>query len=387
MEISSDDLESLRLDPTPALRGRIAGEIGREFAAGGLSAPARADAVAIFRALLDDVEIEVRRAMAEALARTPDLPGDIAIRLVRDVFEVAQPVLQYSRALTDDDLIAIVNNPVPADSRRRFGIGERSSLAVEIERRLISMARRAEISAPLSARLVDAGGARVVVTLVANPGAVIAEPVAQRAIDRFAGDAEVQSAFVGREGLPVAVVERLLFLVSEAMRKALCERNAVAPATLAGVARQVKERGTIALIVEQADDTASQQLVDSLARRGRLSATLILRALCERAFAFVERALAALAKQPLEAVRGCLRHGDAGDREALYRQARLPLPVQPALDRAISASYREGVPHDAGDAAAYRAHMVAVIAPFAAQGDEPPPPDIDTILARLSRGG
>ena len=79
MEISSDDLESLRQDSTPALRSRLAGEIGREFAAGELSPRAHADAVAIFRALLDDVEIEVRRAMAEALARTPDLPGDIAV--------------------------------------------------------------------------------------------------------------------------------------------------------------------------------------------------------------------------------------------------------------------------------------------------------------------
>lgn len=389
MAISSNDLQRLRDASTPELRGRIVGEIGAEFAAGDLTPRARSDAVAIFRALLEDVEVEVRRSMAEVLARTPELPNDIAKRLAHDVLEVSQPMIELSDALSEDDLVAIVENPVPKELRQNYGVGERSSLVVEIERRLNSVARRPAISGRLSAKLVDHGSSGVVATLLFNPGATIEEPTAHKAMDRFGDDNDVQAAFASRDSLPVAVVERLLFLVSEAMRDSLCTKYMVPPAAVAGISQQVKERATMALLTDRSASGAIR-LVDTLASQDRLTATLILRAICTGCFAFVEHGLASMAASPVEVVRSSLRHGAERDLSALYRDAHVPAQVIPALDRAVAVAYREGVPADPDDIDAYSTHMMGALSPIVTSGEDGLPAgaiaDIDAVIAHVGRG-
>ncbi len=389
MAISSNDLQRLQEASTPALRGRIVSEIGAEFAAGDLTPRARADAVAIFRALLDDVEVEVRRSMSQALANTPDLPNDIAKRLARDVLEVSEPVIELSDALSEDDLVEIVENPVPQELRQNYGVGERSALVVEIERRLSSVARRSSVTGRLSDKLVEHGGAGVVATLLANPGATIEEPTAHKAMDRFGDDNAVQAAFAERESLPVAVVERLLFVVSEAMRDTLCTKHIVPPAVVAGVSQQVKERATMALLTDHSAAT-SRKLVDTLTRQDRLTATLILRGICTGCFAFVEHGLASMAGSPVEVVRSSLRHGEANELTALYRDAHIPAQVIPALDRAIAVAYRDGVPADPDDAKAYSTHMLGALSPVVTSGKNALPAgaiaDIDAVIAHVGRG-
>ncbi len=389
MGISSDDLQRLRDASTPELRGRIVGEIGAEFAAGDLTPRARADAVAIFRALLDDVEVEVRRSMSQALARTPELPNDIAKRLARDVLEVSEPVIELSDALSENDLVEIVENPVPQELRQNYGVGERSSLVVEIERRLNSVARRSAISGRLSDKLVDHGSPGVVATLLSNSGATIEEPTAHKAMDRFGNDNVVQDAFASRDSLPMGVVERLLFVVSQAMRDSLCSKHMVPPAAVAGISQQVKERATMALLTD-GSARGARKLVETLARQDRLTATLILRALCTGRFAFVENGLASMAEQPVEIVRSTLRHGAEDDLAALYRDAHVPAQVLPALDRAVAVAYREGVSADPDDGNAYSTHMLGALSPVVTAGKDALPAgaiaDIDAVIAHVGRG-
>ncbi len=389
MGISSDDLQRLRDASTPELRGRIAGQIGAEFSSGDLTPRARSDAIAIFRALLEDVEVEVRRSMSQALARTPDLPSDIAKRLARDVLEVSQPVIELSDALSEDDLVEIVENPVPQELRQNYGVGERSSLVVEIERRLNSVARRQSISGRLSDKLVDHGSPSVVATLLSNPGATIEEPTAHKAIDRFGNDNAVQAAFATRDSVPVAVVERLLFVVSVAVRDTLCTKHQVPPAVVASVSQQVKERATMALLTDRSVGGA-RRLVDTLASQDRLTATLILRGICTGCFAFVEHGLASMAGSPVEVVRSSLRHGGERDLAALYRDAHVPAQVIPALDRAIAVAYRDGVPADPDDVEAYSTHMLGALSPVVTEGKDALPAgaiaDIDAVIAHVGRG-
>jgi len=387
--ISSDDLQRLRDASTPELRGRIAGQSGAEFSSGDLTPRARSDAIAIFRALLEDVEVEVRRSMSQALARTPDLPSDIAKRLARDVLEVSQPVIELSDALSEDDLVEIVENPVPQELRQNYGVGERSSLVVEIERRLNSVARRQSISGRLSDKLVDHGSPSVVATLLSNPGATIEEPTAHKAIDRFGNDNAVQAAFATRDSVPVAVVERLLFVVSVAVRDTLCTKHQVPPAVVASVSQQVKERATMALLTDRSVGGA-RRLVDTLASQDRLTATLILRGICTGCFAFVEHGLASMAGSPVEVVRSSLRHGGERDLAALYRDAHVPAQVIPALDRAIAVAYRDGVPADPDDVEAYSTHMLGALSPVVTEGKDALPAgaiaDIDAVIAHVGRG-
>jgi uncharacterized protein (DUF2336 family) len=392
--LTSEHVDRLRAAPTATLREQIAAEIAGDYSGDRLTPRARADAVAIFRALLDDVEVTVRKAMAEALARARELPRDIALALARDAVEVALPVLELSEVLTEDDLVEIVRNPVPEALRRRFGVRERSALAAEAERRLVAVARRRSVSATLCAALIEEGTPPVAVTLLGNQGAEVDEPVAHRTIERFGTLVEVQTALVERTALPVTVVERLLFLTSEALRARLGERHNLSPRLLSGLALQVRERATLDLLEGDEGGARMVRLVNRLAREGRLTPTLILRALCTGKVAFFETALARRTGVSVEALCNRLRHGDRLDLKQLYRWAAVPAAIVPAFDSAVETAYRAGAGTDAAasaGSAAFARRMVVALAPLAdGEGSEASvafaEPDLDYLLARLCRG-
>ena len=69
----------------------------------------------------------VRRALAITLKNSSVLPRDVALKLARDVDSVALPVLNYSPAVTDEDLAEIVRASDPAKEvavARRSGFSD-----------------------------------------------------------------------------------------------------------------------------------------------------------------------------------------------------------------------------------------------------------------------
>ena len=94
----------------------------------------RAAAQKILRLLADDAAELVRRAMAVTLKASDLIPHDVARRLAADVDSVALPVINFSPAFTDEDLIEIVTagssvRQVAVASRPRVGRDVASVLA------------------------------------------------------------------------------------------------------------------------------------------------------------------------------------------------------------------------------------------------------------------
>src|SRR4029078_6057351 len=61
----------------------------------------------VFRTLLKDTEVQVRKAFSEAIKNIEDMPYDVVVKLARDIEEVSLPVLEFSDVLSDIDLIDI----------------------------------------------------------------------------------------------------------------------------------------------------------------------------------------------------------------------------------------------------------------------------------------
>ncbi|HEX9648596.1 MAG TPA: DUF2336 domain-containing protein [Alphaproteobacteria bacterium] len=339
MALTARDVEELSRDRGPTARRRVIGEVGRAYANGALSPRARREALAIARVVLDDVEVVVRQAMAEALCRAPDLPRDLALALAKDVFEVARPILEISRALSDDDLIELIRDPVSRALRARLGLSGEDALAVEAERRRIAVARRQTVSERVAQALIEEGTATVAATVLANRGATIGEPAIHLAVKRFGTDQGVQSALVDRATLPVTVVERLMYLVSEGLRASLEQRHTVSPRVLAAIARQVREKATLDLLKGDDGEVRGDRLVAGLERQGRLTPTLILRAVCTGKIQFAESALAQVTDLPIDAVRSRLRHGSALDVRDLARRAGLPAHFAPVIESLFRRAY------------------------------------------------
>lgn len=291
----------LSQDSSPGSRAEVAGTVGRALDVGSLAESERRLATEIVRRLAVDVERQVRETLAQAVRRTPDLPHDVALILARDIASVAAPLLSESSVLSDDDLVDLV-----------AGSDEAKQLAV---------ASRPSLSEAVADALVAHGSEEVVVAVVSNPGAELAEPTLDLALDRFPDSERVHAPMIERDALPVAVAERLVAVVSERLQSELVRRHAL-PADLAtDLILDSRERATLSLVDDGAPPERVEDLVRALARGGRLTSSIVVRAACVGDVAFVETALAVMAGVPVENA-GRLVH-DAGRRglEALADKA------------------------------------------------------------------
>jgi uncharacterized protein (DUF2336 family) len=327
--LSKADVERLLSDPSADARADTAEKVAALFANGALSAAEREIGEQIFRLMLKDAEVKVRSALAHQLKMSEELPHDIALALARDV-EAGIPMLECSHVLNDADLIEIV----------RGGLrGQQTAIA-----------RRDTVSQPLASELVDHGNGAVVAELAANEGAELDEELLTRAVAQFGGDARVQEALVHRSALPVTVAERLVSVVTERLRDYLVTHHELSPDTAADLILESRERATIALLPAGAQaDADLEKLVEQLHANGRLTPSLVLRALCLGDIPFFEVAVARLAGIPLINARMLVHDGGMLGLKAIYQRAKLPQALYPgfrtAFDVVREAQY-DGGDHD-----------------------------------------
>ena len=270
------DIARLLADPVLEHRVATAGRVAQRLA-GRLSDDERKLAEELVRLFIKDATVSVRAALAENLAHNPNLPRDIAITLSADVAAVAVPLVRASEVLTDEDLIDIVR-----------------SAGTEVQR---AVALRDSVSEAVSDALVDTGKAEIVATVVANKGAVLSEPTLLGVAQRFGSDELVAGPLVARPQLPISVSERLINLLSAALRDELVARQVLPDDLASDLVLQARERAVMALIGAETKDAAA--LAAQLHAGGRLTFSIVLRALCMGDLPFFEAALACLAGIPV----------------------------------------------------------------------------------------
>ncbi len=221
----------------------------------------------ILAKLLHDLEMTVRRDLAERLAAKEEAPRELVRLLANDDIDVAQPLLRQSRLLQDEDLIEIV----------RY----RSH-----EHRLVVAAREG-LSPAVSEALVHYGDEAVIEALINNKDAAISQQalaylVAEaRRVDRF------HEPLLQRADLPPVLAHRMFWWVSASLRQAILTKF---PLTLDMVDEAIGETTRAVL---QAPDSEAHRLSRSLATRGKLNEEFVVQNLRH---GFVSAALSGLAE-------------------------------------------------------------------------------------------
>lgn len=258
----------------------------------------------ILRLLANDAAELVRRAMAVTLKASDLIPRDVARRLAADVDSVALPLINFSPAFSDEDLIEIVRAGSPV--------------------RQAAVAGRPRVSRDVADAVAEVGGETAVRTLAANDNADIAEAALGRCVDRFGDTPEIIAALAYRQVLPLSVSERLIELASDAVREHLVTRHAVAPETAIRLASFARERATVDLVDQASTQADLPRFVATLNGRRALTGSLLLRALARGQMALFEHGLAELAGAPHS--RAWLMIHDAGPLglKAIYDRAGLP---------------------------------------------------------------
>src|SRR5438093_7845825 len=94
--LSPADIAALAANPSASNRAAIAAKLAGAFDRAPLTPAERRLAEDIFRALVRDVEVMVRHALAENLKTCEQVPRDLALALANDVAQVAAPMLEFS---------------------------------------------------------------------------------------------------------------------------------------------------------------------------------------------------------------------------------------------------------------------------------------------------
>ena len=316
--LTQEDVAKLMADPSAEVRAETTAKIAKQFEGEALSPAERQIAEDIFRKLVKDVEVRVREALAAHLKNSPDLPHDVAVALARDVDSVSLPMLKFSEVLTDEDLVEIVRDQ-----------GETKQVAI---------AQRTRVSSRVADALIDTGNEKAVARLVANEGAKLTEQALGRVMEEYQESEAVSDSLVRRPSMPAAISAQLVEALSERLQDFLMQKHDVAPDVASNLILQTREKAIMSLVDYGSTDVELENLVEQLARKDRLTASLLLRALCMGDMGFFERALARLANLPLHNARILIHdHGGLG-LESVYLKADLPKRLYPAFQAGIELS-------------------------------------------------
>jgi len=273
--LSKDDVKNLLMNPNPENRAEAAKKVSEHFSSGSLSDDERKIAEDIFKVMVKDAEVRVRTALSDSLKDNPEIPHDVALSLANDVIGVATPMLEFSEVLTDEDLTEIVKSHNP-DSQK--AIAKRSHVSAEVADALVENSENEE----------------VVATLVANDGADLQEDTMGKVLDKYGDSEMVNTPLAMRGQLPISVSERLVSLVSEKVKDHLVTHHEMSADMVMDLFLGARERATVSLLKEGKDVMDVRKLVAQLHENGRLTETLIFRALCMGDLVFFESALAKL---------------------------------------------------------------------------------------------
>ncbi|HEX4366409.1 MAG TPA: DUF2336 domain-containing protein [Rhodopila sp.] len=357
--LSSHDVARLMSEPSPDLRAELAGKVAADLSGAGLTPSEVRLAQDIVRALARDVAEKVRASLSRGLRHSPHLPRDVALRLAQDIDFVALPMLADTLVLTDEDLIEIV----------RHGSSSKQE----------AIASRPNLTETVSDALITHGEEPAVAVLMANNTAAIAEDSFNRAVTRFADSNRVKEAMVLRDKLPITVAERLVTMVSRALQTHLVKTHDLAPSTVAQIVLTSREHAIIHLSLGASDEDL-RQMVTQMQRNGRLTPSLILRALCTGDIAFFEAAMAAKSDVPLDNAQILIHEPSRRGLAALYRKAKMPENLYNAVQAAIDVVDETGFDGEARDLERFRSRVISRILTLVENVDQA---DADYLLDKL----
>jgi uncharacterized protein (DUF2336 family) len=250
------------------------------------------DHVAVFDDVMCHLIATIERSalirLSKQLAPSPNAPVRTVHRLAEDDdIEIAAPLLERSKILSDDFLIELARTKSQAH--------------------LAAIAGRETLPEKLTDVLVDRGDDEVTIRVTGNHGARFSRPSFMKVAEKAQSDGRLAELFVGRTDIPPDVFQHLLRKATEVVKNRLLKNadtdmRVKITRTLADIATEVaRERAQIdkdsygGATVLHLDAGRLKARIGELAQAGKRTETI--------------EALAALSKLPVPTVKNLMRQG------------------------------------------------------------------------------
>ena len=273
--LKTEDVKNVVRHPDETVRAVAAQRVCRDIRSKILSDEERKFARKLLKHIAEDSAEIVRRALAITLKNSPKLPRDVAMKLSADVETIAVPVLTHSPVFTDEDLVEVLKSKAAA--------------------KIIAVAKRVSVSDHVARAIIRFGDSRAVAEVAANDGALISEQTASEMLEIYKNDDLIAESMIARRDLPPKIVEKMITLVSEDMAVKITQNHAVSPDVAIELAAHTRERATLDFIDQSWVSKDLKGLVTRIHIEGRLTTSLLIRAVCSGQLRFAEQGLAILA--------------------------------------------------------------------------------------------
>ena len=264
---------------------------------------------------LDDPSVKVRAALAYGLLHAAEAPRPILLSLLHDSAIIAKAVVQYSPALIDADLIALVKSAEPA--------------------MLMAVAMREALSMRLTEALMGRGDRSVILKLLARPDAPISGERLLRLADEVGiRDADIRGALFGRKDLPAPARLLLVEAVAEALRGARLVKGAIAPKRLERLLRDATDTA-LTTIGEHEAGAPKAAYAATLVEAERISTRVMLHAIVNGHVMFFADCVSELSEVSRDKVFTLLETGSRAALNALLARCGMKEAVRNLVARLV----------------------------------------------------
>jgi uncharacterized protein (DUF2336 family) len=306
MTLEHADMMALLRDPSPAARSHIAAELAHSFCRDRFTHKENQLAIDIFRLLVKDTAVQVRKAMADHLYDNPNVPRDIMVSLATDESVVSLLVLEHSLVLEDEDLIQLIE------------------AAQEVEK-WMAIARRKHISHKVSQSLIATKHQKTLLTLFENSGAELEDLDIISVLSDYKSNQNIMEALVCRGGLSPLIAEKIYERMSVILKKNLVKRHGLGWNASKDLANVAKEAMVVRFLVPHMTRPEIEELLVQMHQQKRLSFGLLIRALCYGEIYFFEAGMAELAGLSVHHARILMKDSAGLGVEAILQGKHMPV--------------------------------------------------------------
>lgn len=155
--------------------------------------------------LTEEMETIVRAELSDRLADVRHAPRTLLRKLVTDDIMVAEPILTRSKALSDSDLVHVVQTK-----------GQEHIRAVS---------KRETVSEVVSGAIIEHGDDHTLNVLLSNDGARLSRASTEVAVERAQANPMLHDAVVKRKDMPADLLNEMYFVVEARLRERILQEN------------------------------------------------------------------------------------------------------------------------------------------------------------------
>ncbi len=314
--LSHEDLKKLSKNCSAENKSLVAGKICLYYNNAHITPAGKKLAESIFKIMIKDVEIKVRKTLAESLSECKNIPRDIVSSIINDSDNVSLHFIQHYENFTVDDMLQILKSQ---QTNKQKAVAKRENLDEEIIQ-----------------YIADKCEEQVINTLLENDKCELDETTFNIITDKYMHSESIKEHIISKKELPSSIIIKILSSLSSELKKKLISTHKVPNDTACDIIEEIREKVALQISEDQSSDDRMEELVSQLYSSGNLTPSLLVRSICMGNLKFFEYSLVYLSQTPLPEVRKILfnSHLDFMTRN-LLRKAGVPKPLFPAIFNAF----------------------------------------------------